>query len=277
MCYGVSVRLGLVSDLHVDHHDVVTPLIKRARELALEALIVPGDVTGDLDRLEEVLQKLRQSVPRLLFVPGNHDLWCEQTGPDSRQRYEEAIPERVRRAGCEPLCEVVRLGDFECVGVTGWFDYSLRNRALDDRISMEDYRRGAFGRLRWNDKHHIRWSSLDDEEICAEQAVRLSRLLSQTTRRVIVVTHHLPFAELVTLHEMMPFAFISGFLGSARLGEVIRSCERVTWSFSGHSHLRRSATVDGLRAEVSPVGYPREYRPNSIEERVADRLTIVDV
>ena len=72
-------RLYALSDVHVD--------IPANREwmLALgcdgshrdDILIVAGDVTHRLDRLEESLAILKGKYAHVLFTPGNHDLWLE--------------------------------------------------------------------------------------------------------------------------------------------------------------------------------------------------------
>src|SRR6185503_5112576 len=99
------MRLALTSDLHVDHHPEVIPLVAaQVRRLEAEVLIVAGDVSSSLDHLEQALAGLREAsgVRRALFVPGNHDLWCTADAPSSRARYDELIPARARSAGFDP-------------------------------------------------------------------------------------------------------------------------------------------------------------------------------
>jgi len=280
------VRLALTSDLHVDHHPEVVPLVaERLRRLEPEVVVVAGDVSHDPARLEAALAGL--SAPQLVFVPGNHDLWKGPDGVDSRRRYEEVLPARVRDAGGHYLGRApVEIGTVFFVGVTGWYDYSLRR--LDLPCTLDDYRRGAFGKLRWNDVHHVEWPGCAGaEEICAEMVASLERQLRVEGPK-IVVTHHLPFAELVTSFRDLPLPaeirevpwdFLNGYMGSVRLGEAITRARDVKLGMSGHTHFRKSALIGGVRWEVSPVGYPREYRRMGLDlaARVAERVTLIEV
>lgn len=297
------MRVVLTSDLHVEHHREVIDLVaERVRALAPAVLVVAGDVSHDLDTLEAALAALRPAAPRVVFVPGNHDLWCAPEGPTSRARFEEEIPRRLAGIGVDALGGgPVEIGGVAFVGVTGWYDYSLRNRALDATFTLDDYRRGSWGRLRWNDKARIVWpgddgAPLDDPAICAAQVALLERQLAEAgARPTVVVTHHVPFAELVTSYESLgrggdPEAarlgwdFINGFMGSAHLGEAMRRAPGVRLGCCGHTHFRKQATIAGaggrFTVETSPVGYPREYAKHgglTLAERVRDRVTAIDL
>jgi hypothetical protein len=287
------VRIALTSDLHVEHHPDVIPLVAaRVASLSPSLLIVAGDVSHNLATLESALRALRPAAPRLLFIPGNHDLWCGKDGaPSSRERYERIIPELCARAGCIALGGApVAIDGVVFCGVTGWYDYSLRSRALDGRVAMDDYRRGALGLMRWNDKAHVIWpgddgARLDDPEICAAQVAALERQLADAgTRPTVAVTHHLPFAELVTSRGELPWDFINAFMGSARLGEALLGARNLKLACCGHTHFRRRGVFAGaggeFAVECSPVGYPREYARMlglSLEARVADRVLAVDL
>jgi predicted phosphodiesterase len=285
------VRLVLTSDLHIDHHPEVVPLVaERARELRADVLIVAGDVSVAPDHVEATLRALRPAARAGIYVPGNHDLWTTPGGPTSRARYEDVLPTLARGAGFFPLGQgPIEIDGISFVGVTGWYDFSLRNRALDDTFTDAAYRAGSFGRLRWNDVHRVVWPDDDGRpmeapEICAAQVRSLERQLREVDGRPsVVVTHHLPFAELVTSMGELPWDFLNGFMGSSLLGDAIRRAHGVRLVCSGHTHFRKSVVVDGadgpLRAEVSPVGYPREYRRAGLDlaARVRERVSAFDV
>jgi len=271
---------------------------QRVRASKVDVLIVAGDVSSDLASLERALGGLRETARQAVFVPGNHDLWCGRDSPSSRARYEEAIPRAARDAGFHPLgAEPVTIDGVAFAGVTGWYDYTLRNPEMDGTFTLDDYRRGAWGRLRWNDKARIVWpgddgAPLDDAAICDAQVASLERQLAaceamaraERVRATVVVTHHLAFRELVTSRGELPWDFLNGFMGSARLGDAIRRAPSVRLACAGHTHFRKQATVEGaagpIRVEVSPVGYPREYARVlglTLAARVADRVTLLDL
>jgi len=289
------VRLALTSDLHVEHHPEVIALVAdRVQALTggrgADVLIVAGDVSSDLASLERALAGLRSSARHAVFVPGNHDLWCLAGTPSSRARYDEAIPRAARSAGFHPLGhEAVTLDGVDFAGVTGWYDYTLRNADLDGTFTLDDYRKGAWGRLRWNDKARVSWpgddgAQLEDAAICDGQVASLERQLAACARPTVVVTHHLPFRELVTSKGEPPWDFLNGFMGSSRLGDAIRRAPSVRLACAGHTHFRKRAVIEGaggpIRVEVSPIGYPREYARGlglTLPERVADRVALLDL
>jgi 3',5'-cyclic AMP phosphodiesterase CpdA len=286
------MRLALTSDLHVEHHPEVIPLVaERVRALAPEVLIVAGDVSPRLETLEEALAALRQAAPRVLFVPGNHDLWMLPGTPSSRARYEVEIPALCARAGVDALGQApVEIGGVVFAGVTGWYDYSLRNQALDGTFTLDDYRRGAWGRLRWNDTARVVWpgdegAEWTPSEICDHQVALLEQQLAAAgARPTVVVTHHLPFAGLVTSRGELPWDFINGFMGSARLGQAMCRAANVRLGVCGHTHFRKRVDVEGaggrFSVETSPVGYPREYARYlglTLPAHVADRVTAIDL
>ena len=286
------MRLALTSDLHVEHHPEVVPLVaERVRAIAPDVLIVAGDVSSHLPTLEAALAALRAAAPHLVFVAGNHDLWTRPGAASSRVRYEREIPAACARAGARALGGApIEIDGVVWCGVTGWYDYSLRNRELDGTFSRADYERGAWGRLRWNDTARVVWPDDDGREldapaICAGQVAALAAQLGEAGRRpTVVVTHHLPFSGLVTSKGEPPWDFINGFMGSERLGEATLRAANVRAAVCGHTHFRKRLEVEGqggrFTVETSPVGYPREYARMAgltLAERVADRVTRIDL
>lgn len=287
-----GVRLAFTSDLHVDHHpEVVDRVAAAARAARADVLVVAGDVTPRPERLGEALRRLSDAAPTVAFVPGNHDLWCADDHPaDSRERYLEVIPEICESAGVACLPDgPLDLGVATLVGQTGWYDFSLRDPAHDVEVPFEAYRRGRYGRLTWTDKHFVRWAGCEDDvALAAWMTERLACQIAavRRDRPIVVTTHMVPFAELVT-RRPLPWGFVTAFLGAARLGDAIVSAARggapVVYAIAGHTHDARRALieVDGGRtlvAETSPIGYPREYRhAGDIAARVAARLRVIEL
>jgi 3',5'-cyclic AMP phosphodiesterase CpdA len=267
-------------------------LLRQAiRRLEADVLVVAGDLTAHPDLLEATLAALRPSAREAVFVPGNHDLWCKEGEATSRDRYERLVPERARNAGFHALGSEAppRLCGHRFVGVTGWYDYSLRNRELDQQFSLEQYAKGRCGPLQWSDKLRVIWPGdhgglLDDVGICDGQVAALeAQVAAIGDEPAIAVTHHLPFVELVTSKGVLPWDFLNGFMGADRLGAALRRAPGLRLSISGHTHFRRDERVEHprgpVRALTSPLGYPREYKRGgqTLEERVRERVTLVEI
>jgi predicted phosphodiesterase len=291
------LRVAFTSDIHVDHHpEVIARVASRARALEADVLIVAGDLTPHLDRLAEALRGLRQGAERVLFLAGNHDLWSVGDGPDSKARYLDLIPGVCARAGVDCLHhDTIDIDGVTFVGQTGWYDYSLRDPEHAEAIPIDAYASGRFGKLFWSDKRFVRWpgltrqdGSLDDAALADTMSARLATSLDHVAadRRVVVVTHMLPFDELAPSRPL-PWGFVRGFLGARSLGDAMIACARrgtrITHAIAGHTHFARRAEVTAgsrtIAAETSPIGYPREYGRFGLDlaTHVDKRVRLVEI
>jgi predicted phosphodiesterase len=279
------VNVAFTSDLHIDHHpEVIDHITRQAVAARVEVLILAGDVCSGVDTLRQVLGHFRAHLPRVVYVPGNHDLWTQEGTPDSRARYLEVFPDLCAAARVDYLPDgPVVLPGLSLVGQTGWYDYSLRDPALDAEVPLAAYERGSFGPLAWSDRRFMTWPDVDDRALTAFMAARLRADLAATPRDrpAWVVTHMLPFAELVA-RKPLPWGFVGGFLGAAVLGEeILRAVAEgldVRRAIAGHTHFRREARIGPFIAETSPIGYPREILMGgapSLEAHVRQRLRVI--
>ncbi len=74
------MRLAFISDLHFDHNPGLLPVLEeRLRNVPVDALVLGGDLFSGFSRLAATLRRLLEIVPRVLFLPGNHDLWVSDS------------------------------------------------------------------------------------------------------------------------------------------------------------------------------------------------------
>ena len=296
------MKLAFTSDLHVEYQmDVAGLVAEQVARLAPDVLVLAGDVCPELGRLEAALRLIAGAFQgELLFVPGNHDLWCggsDGTGPDSQERYHVRIPRLVRRAGARPLgLEAVVVGEIGFAGVTGWYDYSLRDPELD--ASEADYRAKRFQDVHCVDGAQIHWpgaggAPLTDDALCAHMRDLLQQQLNAlegSVSKIVVVTHMVPHGALLPPpprgDDPLPAdrtseqRFLDAFMGSAGLGEEIARFPGVVRVISGHFHEARQVLLAGPCGPVtytaSPIGYPRELA-GTLCEQVTSRLCLVDL
>lgn len=293
----MALRIAFTSDLHVDFQlEVVGLVARKAAALKPDVLVLAGDLTPDLHLLEKSLRLLVESVGAVAFVPGNHDLWSVAEGQhrggldaNSKRRYCEILPAIVQRAGAKYLgLQPHVIGDVGLVGVTGWYDGSLRNRKQDTTIRPRHYASGRYEDIVWMDRRRFFWpdaqgSPLPDEALVRWMCEILSGQLNALSPRVkhtVVATHFLTHRCLVRHHGDPKKDFLNAFAGSSALGEIIDQKSNVRRLICGHvrTPVKRQITTreKSYVAEVSPVGYPRE-RAISLASRVSERLRVVDV
>lgn len=281
----MSVRVLLTSDLHVDVGDFGAMAARLlpgfAAEMDPDVLVIAGDVSPVVSKLKAALQRFSDalSCPKL-FVPGNHDIWVARSNrtTDSWMKYDELLPRACAEAGFHYLPgRPMEFAGVGFAGSIGWYDYSLRNRELDGEIKLQDYRRKGFRGRVWNDKYYARWQK-DDEEVSEEIARRLDADLSHfdsSSLPVVCVTHHLPFAQLVTHTGDPAWDYFSAFMGSVSLGEAILQHENTKYVFFGHSHRAKEKRIDVL-AISAPIGYEHEVHGTK-EDHLRKALRVVEV
>ena len=234
-----------------------------------------------------------------LFVPGNHDLWQLHSKRATWRRYEEELPDAIATAGWQYLDQgPVILEDVAFIGCMGWYDYSLRQTVSPEpglRVSpahvtaprrgmkvdaarshlawedltAEDYQTKALQAgddnlmegIVWNDVFYTDWGRSDAEmtQVFCDRLRAQARQVSRRAKRLVVVTHFVPFAEtLRDYHEVAP-AYARAFAGSVSLGETICSFSRAQVAIFGHWHHAGEWQIGNLRAfNVSAKNGPGE-------------------
>ena len=87
-----AMRVLAVSDLHVDYvKNLEWCKSLSDEEYAEDCLIVAGDISHKMDKLEETLRTLKQKFKEVFFTPGNHDLWVTDAkgAKDSIEKMKE--------------------------------------------------------------------------------------------------------------------------------------------------------------------------------------------
>ena len=282
------MRLLVTADLHYNH-----PKSKRLAEEVIEemngaggdVLLVVGDTAvGDGEHLERCLERFQFTGPKL-FVAGNHELWTR--GEDSYQLFTEELPRRVRELGWQWLEGEPFVQDrVAIVGSVGWYDYSYAEESLgiprrfyEEKVSpgaaevegdlgylfertddIAAHAREVFAR--WNDGQFVKLQRSDvaflDERL-KHLAAQLNALAD--VPHVVAAMHHVPFRELLPPRHNAQWDFARAYLGSDRIGEMLRKYANVRTAFCGHSHQEAEALIGGVRAINVGSGYRvKKYR-----------------
>ena len=288
--------LGFTSDIHIDYHLEAAGLIAGVlAEQEPEVFVVAGDVTPDMHLLEKTLSILAEAKSRVLFVPGNHDLWCRShrfgdeppRGVDSLQRYEKVLPKVVSQAGAVYLPGSPYIVEgIGFVGVTGWYDWSLRNVELEDVLPMEVLKTGKYSSLEWMDgvcsywggKDGVPWEPPVIVDYMAEKLNEGLSFLEPRVDRIVVVTHFFPYAGLSEPIGEPRHDFVLAHAGSSKFGRIIDGYSKVKRVISGHIHkpIHKKLRGDDLIFQSSPIGYPKEIAL-ALFQHVRERVCVVNV
>jgi 3',5'-cyclic AMP phosphodiesterase CpdA len=256
------MRLLAISDLHLGHRENRLAL-ERLPEHAADWLIVAGDVGERPDHLVAALDVLTSRFAQVIWVPGNHDLWCPPGVVDrtrGQARYEELVaicrsygaitpedPYPAWPGGSRPT---------HIVPMFLLFDYSFRPAhvpaAQAHAWARETGVRSGDERLLVPDP----WPSVPAwcHARCALTETRLAALPDHVET---VLVNHWPLRYDLAVPPRIPrFSIWCGTTRTATWPRRFRARAVV----SGHLHLRTTLWRDGVRFEEVSLGYPRDWR-----------------
>ena len=254
-------RLLAISDLHLAHRenrDALGALPPHPGDW----LIVAGDVGERAEHLELALDVLTDRFDRVIWTPGNHDLWCPP-GADDRTRGQARYDELVgicRRLNVltpeDPYVEWPHAPGTFVIPMFLLFDYSFRPPGVS-----------ADGALAWARESGVvcgdeqmldpvPWSSRS--AWChARCDLTESRLLALPEGSQTVLINHWPLRYDLAIPPRVPrFSIWCGTTRTEDWGRRFRA--RVV--VSGHLHLRTTLVRHGVRYEEVSLGYPRDWR-----------------
>ncbi len=258
------MRLWAISDLHLGY---------RVNREALEALparpgdwlILGGDVGETPAHLAWALERVCERFDRVLWVPGNHDLWTHPKDPCQERgeaRYQLLV------ALCRHYGVLTPEDPYPVWPGSGPGERCI----LAPLFLLYDY---SFGPDDCTPAQAVAWA-MEAETLCTDEALlhpdphpsreawceaRLAqtepRLAEAAARAPLVLINHFPLRrELVRLRRIPRFVV---WCGTRRTEDWhLRYNARVV--VSGHLHVRATDWKDGVRFEEVSLGYPPHWR-----------------
>lgn len=270
-------RLLAVSDLHVRHPDNRV-LADGLRPLGDDDwLVVAGDVAEEVDDVLATLEGLCSRFARVLWTPGNHELWARRKSPDQVRgvaRYERLV-EGARALGVDTPEDPFPLfpgpdGPVLVAPLFLLYDYSF---LPDGAATAEEglavaYKAGVVA----TDEYVLHPDPYADRaQWCAARVAESRRRLDALDPDLpTVLVNHWPMTRLPTRVLRHPeFALWCGTTATADWHVRYRAVAVVY----GHLHIPRLLTEDGVPFHEVSLGYPREWRAR--EERYGTRVADV--
>lgn len=260
----MAVQLWALSDLHVEHERNRNAL-SALRARPDDWLILAGDVSDSVRGLIWAIETLAPKFARLLWVPGNHELWTRPDTPREQRgqgRYDELVAACRARSVLTPEDEYVRwpaLVDGKSVLLAPLF-------LLYDYTFAPDEHRGRERAVAWAAESGIQ--AADEILLSAEPypsreawcAARLeatrARLRGASEQHQLVLINHWPLRhDLVRLGLVPRYAPWCG----TRETDDWHLRFRALACVHGHLHVRATDVRDDVRFEEVSLGYPRDW------------------
>ncbi|MFN8059342.1 MAG: metallophosphoesterase [Vicinamibacterales bacterium] len=257
------MRLLAISDLHLGH-PANRAALSAVPEHAEDWLIVAGDVGETLAHMELAWRTLVPRFARVLWTPGNHELWTAPSESPALRgvaKYD-ALVDVCRSFGVatpdDPFARWPGEGPPTVVApIFLLYDYSFRPDDVPEAQA-----------LAWAEEHDLVCA---DEVLlhpdpypsrgdwCRERVRSTAGRLDAIPRdhRVVLVNHFPLRYDLVHLPRIPRFSIWCG----TRLTDTWHVRYPVSVVVSGHLHVRSTEWRDGVRFEEVSLGYPRQWRP----------------
>ena len=251
--------LFAISDLHLNHAANRTIAEALQPETGDDWLAVAGDVAHDTETVVDFLATMRARFAKVLWTPGNHDLWSRRGDPlRGADRYAHLVdrcrtidvltPEDPYPIWPDPA------GPIAIAPLFVLYDYSLRPAAETKQDAMA---RAIAARVVCNDESLLAPDPFPTREAWCAERLRLTRARLDAIPsgvRTVPITHW-------PLHP--------GPVGRLRYPEFSLWCgtrETADWhvryraaaTVYGHLHIPTTDEYDGIRHEEVSLGYPRE-------------------
>jgi Icc-related predicted phosphoesterase len=241
------MRVFAISDLHVDYAAnakwVAGLSTSQYRD---DIAIVAGDVSDSLQRLEWALKAMAARFKKVLYVPGNHELWVIR---DNQSKTSLAKFEQVCAVAEQAGVSMRRFSHngLSIVPLLGWYDYSFGQPSKELNDS-------------WMDYHACRWPSHFAARDVAAYFEELNDMTETVgNEHVITFSHFLPRIDVMPESIPEKKRFLYPVLGATRLDEQVRKLKPKMHVY-GHSHVNRRVQIDGVTYVNNAFGYPHETR-----------------
>jgi predicted phosphodiesterase len=238
------VKVFAVSDLHVDFEPNAAWVANLSRhEFTDDIIIVAGDVSDDLRLVEGCLGALAKRFAKVMFVPGNHDLWVVRDGDEAGSIAKlEKLRNVAEQCGVSTSPQVV--GRLAIVPLLSWYDYSF-GEPSEELLSA------------WADFVACRWPAGTGVGQVTDHFLAKNPRSRPDCRQLITFSHFLPRLELVPRDPRRGAIDLRPVMGAARLDTQLRALGSEIHVY-GHSHVSRVINIDGVTYVNNALGYPRE-------------------
>ncbi|MFD8493242.1 metallophosphoesterase family protein [Amycolatopsis sp. NPDC059657] len=260
----VRRNLLAISDLHVAYEDN-RAIVERIRPKTDEDwLIVAGDVGEIVEEITWALETLSRNFARVIWVPGNHELWTPKQ--DAVQLRGE---ERYRHLVdiCKNLGVLTPEDPYQTWEGPGGplliaplfllYDYSWRTPTA--RTKAQALAQAEEKGVVCTDEFFLHPDPYPTREAWCHARLEETeaRLAACDPELGTILVNHYPLLRDPT--DILHFPEFAQWCGTTRTADWHKRF-RCQIAVYGHLHIPRTSWHDGVRFEEVSVGYPREWR-----------------
>src|SRR5262245_60806862 len=241
------MRVFALSDIHINY-DANREWVGNlsSSDYTDDVLILGGDISDSLAQVEWCLKTLSRRFAKVLFVPGNHDLWVfqEKDRKTSIEKFHQVCRVMER---CEVSMSPFHPDTLSIVPLLGWYDYSFGEptRELLDT---------------WMDYHACSWPEPFSVKEITEYFLAMNQTAVKVKNKMVIsFSHFVPRIDLMPDWVTSKNRILYPVLGSSKLESQVRQLNSRIHVY-GHSHVNRNVIVDRVCYINNAFGYPYETR-----------------
>ena len=251
-----------MSDIHVDYpQNLEWVLGLDCHEYQEDVLLLAGDVSEDMKLLERVLRGCLERFAKVMFVPGNHDLWVRRCTYDCSLAKFGRILELCGEL--DVATEPFEYEGVEFLPLFSWYDFSFGSMERSLRLGWRDFYACSWPES-LPDSHAVTryFHQLNNgvfEWIKARSAHRGHEYHGLAPIPRITCSHFLPTIELMPSWVPESKRTVYPVLGSVELGAQVRRLAPDIHVY-GHSHVNQIIKIDSTHYVNNAFATPRETR-----------------
>lgn len=271
------MRTAVISDIHIDineEYDVIAGIAEYVRKNAVGLLLIAGDITSNPEKTIESVQKLESFCRvKVLYVPGNHDMWNQDSSYESNDKiYEMFLEDEHCLSG-----KVYETDNYVIIGDIAWYDYSFGNQ---ERFDKQDFEKMTYEGRTWQDSLFNTWSR-NNEVRCEWFCQQLDKRIRESKpkkKKIVLMTHMISHKAFAVPEDVNPiWSYFNAFLGSRKLTELCVE-NGVQYSICGHVHYRNTFTENQVTWMCRCLNYHTEWLGDKdVRKQIEDAMEIIEL
>lgn len=268
------MKTAVISDIHIDineDYEVIEAIAEYVRDNGAELLLIAGDISNHAKESIAAVERLeKESGAKVLYVPGNHDLWDQDKEyGHNDQIYQMFLEDEHCLSGkCFETENSFILGD------VAWYDYSFGNQSL---YTFDEFETMSIGGRTMQDFYFNKWSA-DNTGKSAWFVERLKEQLEKNPGKdIVLVTHMLSHEYFCVPESRELWSFLNAFMGSADLKQLCLDYH-VKYAICGHIHYRKNTEEAGTTWLCRCLNYQQEWLgEKDVRKQVAEAMAILEL
>lgn len=236
------MKVWATSDLHVDYEENWNWFMQLSEiDYQDDILILAGDIIPNIKKVAVLLEALVKKFFKVLFVPGNHDVWLTKGEEiNSLEKFHELLV-LAESLGVQTTPFVSP--ELSIVPIFSWYDYSFGEPSLTIKRAWVDFKA-----CKWTMK----------EEALTNYFLTLNEPhLNQSSKAIISFSHFVPSMDLIPSRVPKIVKALLPVFGSSKIETQLQQLGSDLHVY-GHSHLNRSVEKEGIWYLNNAFGYPHE-------------------